>query len=515
MTLDTTAANDRMWVHTAARWVLALALPALVLLSADFGVTWDEPQQRQKAHHLLAYWEGRAQTLEVPDDGAHLYGAPLDVVAAATEKALSLDPYVVRHALIAVIAWVGLWCTYRLAVVLFGPAEGACAALLLSISPFFMAHAANNPKDLPFAVFGVAWLLALARLPVDAPLSRPSHVLALAVLLGLGLNVRAGALLFWGYLAVLAVVRALQSGMPPRVAAVAIMPGLLAVLAGGIAIGWVTWPWAYAQPLTAPFRGLIMLSRFPWGGRILFDGVSYAGFDVPGSYVLRWFWMVLSPVMLAGAAVSWRLMATQRQGAVIALWAVVAFPVIYVTGTKATMYDGVRHLLFLVPPLAVLAGAGLMHAYRHSRGWTRWVVASCILVGLAEPLVFQLRNHPHQAAYVQPLAGGPRAAFGRFDLDYWGNCLLEGMRRAATSAAAPVFISGWPRIILEANAGRVPGIIVVDETDPRVALTVRLVRGGRAEVEGLASAPDVVGRVATADGAVLCVVQSQGRSRQP
>ena len=45
----------------------------------DFGATWDEPQQRAKGQHLLAYLTGASPVLIDPIDGAHLYGAPLDL----------------------------------------------------------------------------------------------------------------------------------------------------------------------------------------------------------------------------------------------------------------------------------------------------------------------------------------------------------------------------------------------------------------------------------------------------
>ena len=496
--------------HAVLRALALVLLVVAVWVSRDFGATWDEPQQRQKAHHLIAYWTGQAAVLEVPDDGAHLYGAPLDVVAAALERHVTADPYVIRHALLAAMSWLGVLITGLLARRVYGATEAALSVVLLLVSPFFVAHSANNPKDLPFAVVGVSWLLMLSRLPSHDPLSRPRDLLCLALLLGVGLNVRAGALLFWGYLVVFTGVRALEGGRPPYRAALTLAPRLLGVLVGGIAMGWVAWPWAYAQPLVAPFRALALLSRFPWGGQVLFGGETYSGLAVPDTYVVQWFWMVLSPVVLAGAGASLLLPLSGRsQRATIALWSVVLFPILYVTGTRATLYDSVRHLLFVLPPLAVLAGAGLAHTWRRTPLRWRWVVGVLMAAGFVEPAWFQIRNHPNQAAYVQPLAGGPRAAFGQYDLDYWGNCMLAALRDAAGSSApdGPVFVTGWPLIVLEANAPRVPSVRVVPEGDSRAQRSVRLVRGSREEVLGLATAPAVLSRISTQDGAVLCVVQ--------
>src|SRR5262249_34827228 len=145
--------------------------------------------------------------------------------------------------------------------------------------------------------------------------------------------------------------------------------------------------------------------------------------------VVRWFWLTLSPVLLGGLAlmpVVFR--KTEQRDAVVAMVAAIAFPILYVVGTRATLYDGVRHLLFVFPPLVILAAAGWIAAWRAPSGWPRAVVAIVASAGVMEPAVFQWRNHPNQTAYIQPLAGGPRAAYANYDLDYWGNCLLQAMR---------------------------------------------------------------------------------------
>jgi hypothetical protein len=489
---------------------MAALLPLMLWLSIDFGATWDEPQQRAKAHHLLSYWSGASESLEVPIDGAHLYGAPLDVVAAALEPVVPADPYIIRHGLIAFTGWAGIALAGLLALRLFGVWEAVVAVALLAANPFYIAHAMNNPKDLPFSTLATAWLVALASLPPAPRVMTPRRAILLAALLGVSLNIRAGALLFVGYLGALMLFKTLRTGVSWRSAA-SLGGWGLAVLSGGVALGWVAWPWAYDGPLTAPFRAMAELSHFPWGGYVLFDGAMVSGHVVPHGYVPQWFWMTLPPLVMAGAAASLLLLHVRSlRPQVVALWGVVLFPVIYVAGTRATLYDGVRHLLFVVPPLTVLAAAGLTLVARSARRPLRWLVLCAVGAGLLEPLLFQWRNHPNQAAYVQPLAGGPAAAYARYDLDYWGNCVLEAITRAsARSGETPVAISGWPMIVLAADVTRVPGVTLVDERDPRARLFVRLARGNREELLRLGRSDAVVDRVTTADGALLCAVLSR------
>ena len=139
------------------------------------------------------------------------------------------------------------------------------------------------------------------------------------------------------------------------------------------------------------------------------------------------------------------------------------FPVAYVIARHSTLYDGIRHLLFVVPPLVALAAIGWEGALRASAPPIRVAVALVLAVGLAEPLVFQVRNHPNQAVYFQPMVGGPAAVATRFELDYWGNCLFQAMREVGEVGRAtgmPVSISGRQERLLRLNAPRVPAVAV-------------------------------------------------------
>ena len=126
--------------------------------------------------------------------------------------------------------------------------------------------------------------------------------------------------------------------------------------------------------------------------------------------------------------------AGESRALVAGLWFAVIFPVVYVVARHSTLYDGVRHLLFIVPPLVVLAAVGWVSAIAATAGAWRAAVALLLMAGLAEPLVFQVQNHPNQVAYFQPLVGGPRAAYMRFEMDYWGNCLFEAVKQTADVA---------------------------------------------------------------------------------
>jgi hypothetical protein len=451
---------------------------------------------------------GESPVLIDPIDGAHLYGAPLDLVCAVLERVMTVDPYVVRHMVIATTGWLGLVLCGILADRLLGPPHGLVTLVLLAVCPIYMAHSMNNPKDIPFATAATALLLALTHVGGSKPFLSWRLVLVLALVIGVSLNIRPGGLLFVGYLAVVVLFRILSTGpLRPRILATIELRVAL-VLLGAVAIGWVAWPWAYANPLQAPFRALSELGHFGWGGTILFNGHSYPGTSLPRGYVPQWVWLVLPPVMLVGLALSLvRMRESDVSSQVISLWGAVLFPIVYVIGTHATLYDGIRHLLFVLPPAAILASAGWVGASRCSLPMARPAAFAVLAVGLMEPALFQWRNHPNQTAYIQPLAGGPRAAYAQYDLDYWGNSMLEALSRLDRQVEGErVYISGWPLIVLQADLSRFPRMVLTEPEDPRTSYFVRLARGTRNELLQLDGSQNLVVRVMTADGALLCAV---------
>src|SRR6202011_4091599 len=99
------------------------------------------------------------------------------------------------------------------------------------------------------------------------------------------------------------------------------------------------------------------------------------------------------------------------------------FPIALTVLTRPAMYNGIRHFVFLAPPMAVLGGlAGtwvaekLWHAWRPATAFA----AAVLLVGLFVPINEMVKLHPYQYTHFNAIAGGIRGADDRYMLDYWG-----------------------------------------------------------------------------------------------
>ena len=117
-----------------------------------------------------------------------------------------------------------------------------------------------------------------------------------------------------------------------------------------------------------------------------------------------------------------------------------------------------------------------------SRRHVALAAAAALTIGLAEPLVFQIRNHPNQTVYFSPIIGGPRGAFGRYDMDYWGNCILQAVSWSAEQAERarmPVVITAnaWEMAVVDKM--RFQSLDFRLQRDGGSHLDIRLLKGSR------------------------------------
>jgi hypothetical protein len=498
----------------AARLFVGLAvvlLPMMIAASLDFGVTWDAWERHHNGVNVWNFLLGRRPRAAFAETGGHVYPGLFDTICVALEPWIPVNRWTLRHIVNAIFGWIGIVYTGRLARRLFGPWTGVLAVVLLALSPRFFAHAMNNPKDAPFAAMSMVALFYISSISPRWPYVSLPAAVKISVALALALSVRAGALLYLGYfgLLVASYVVAERNTDWRRLADTG--SRVLAITIGMLLLGTIFWPWAGGAPFTRPFLALFGASSYEWDGLVLYDRFEYPGHSLPWHYVAWWFLISTPPVVLVGAACSILcLMRREVAFPTAALWAIAIFPLAAATLRGSTVYDGVRHFLFVVPVLVTLAAAGWTEV--HSRARTRWQRGSVIAVlaiGLGSAVVFMVRFHPNQGVYFNALVGGPRGAHLRYDLDYWGNCMLQGVEWAAEysrSIGMPLRMTGWPPNLVELNAERYPQITYVGPSSQRHHLELTLMRGTRPHLRALLRQP-AVHRVRTPDGTSLCIVR--------
>src|SRR5258705_9675239 len=113
----------------------------------------------------------------------------------------------------------------------------------------------------------------------------------------------------------------------------------------------------------------------------------------------------------------------------------------------STLYDGVRHVLFVIPMLAIVAARGLTSLLPFLRRLP--IVPAALGVAHTAAIVVTLVIlHPLEYIAMNSLAGGVAGAYGRFDLDYWSMAAPEALRRLEDRIDAEGRFAGDPSRVL-------------------------------------------------------------------
>ncbi len=425
--------------------LLVLGIVALIagLTFRDYGLGWDDYTHAEYADLLLRmYGSGFKDTGALSFANLYMYGGGFDMAAALLHRIIPLELFETRRLLGAVVGVIGLAVTWRLGRRIGGPIAGLAALLLLALCPIFYGHMFMNPKDAPFAVAMMVLMMGLVRLAEEYP--RPSPRTVLIVGIGAGLSI--GSRILGG----LALIYALVGFVPLLLEEVHVegprealhrFAHVVYVLLPGLVLGYLImgliWPWSIME-FDNPFRALTYFSHFfekPW--KEMFDGALVSVPDMPWSYLPTLFALQLPEVLLAllitgigGTLVVLprKDVAARRKTILLMLTLAATLPIAIAIVKRPALYNGIRHFIFVIPPMAVLAGvsfAWIMNWLGNNRRSWQPAVLAVFVFGLLLPLGEMIRLHPYQYTHFNHIAGTVRGADARFMLDYWGLALKQ------------------------------------------------------------------------------------------
>jgi 4-amino-4-deoxy-L-arabinose transferase-like glycosyltransferase len=462
-----------------ANRVAALVLGALTILVfatfQDYGITWDEDVQNIYGHKILAlYTSGFADTSALSFMNLYFYGGFFDTIAAAANLISPFGEYETRHLLGGLFGVFGYAGVYLLARLLGGDRVGLVALIILVTAPLLYGHAFINPKDAPFAWLTVWTLYFGCRALMqgeDAPLST---IIGLGVMLGLALGTRVIAAA-WFAAIIGAHAVAIMSANPRNwrewLEELRYRTGnLLWALPIALALMAIFWPWSVTSAGNVE-TAVEEFVAFPWDSDVLWNGRLIMADDLPWAYLPVLLWYVLPELVLLGLALTvaplalrirrhgWGLVASPQASCILLVAVVAVVPIIACMIMRPTLYNGMRHFLFVVPLLGILAALGLTWIFNALQARARWAAfafAGVMAIGVTRQAWIAIDLHPNQYVYYNALAGDLVGAQGRFELDYWGSSLAEASRPVAqvmANTSAPeggwkVEVCGHPKSVL-------------------------------------------------------------------
>lgn len=459
------ASNDPWVILTRALFVLFLFL--VLRTFPDYGMSWDQYYRQTEGRKKLVYYQNLLSgNWQKYDNAEDLYPGFYDLTLQVVNLAQPFGPGILGliytdHLLTGLIGIFTAWAAYKIGRKLGGRRVGFLSALFLFLFPHFYGHMFINPKDIPFAC-AYLWALYFTLKLLDKPLTW-RLIAELMVVYGLTLGVRMGGVFFFAFMAVAFVLRAFlrrqQSDVWPALVRYAGLSVVIALGAFVVLLPW--WPFAHPNPVGTIWHTLTRVASYPWNGPVLLNGQVYPSTALPWYYLPEML-AITAPLFLGFLGVVGVVLALAsllrklpreklkyldaRRLSIFFVAFAMFLPVAAVIMKHATLYDGIRHFLFVLGPWAILAALTFDRLLR----WTEEkakksrrkiyrqlpAALSGLLVLCATGVVIeQVRLHPYQYIYYNELAGGIENACINFETDYWGTSHREAVMLLAQHLA--------------------------------------------------------------------------------
>jgi hypothetical protein len=433
-------------MRRAVPWLLAVVLVATgFAVLHQYNVTWDEALgDFFFGERYLSYFSTfDAKYLDfahdpypaghVPDLRASLfrsrpweYWPVANTIAALTSRVLAnglgwLDPFDGFHAAnLLFAAWL-LIVMYRFSEKHWSSTVAAIAVCVLFLMPRVFADMVANIKDFPEMALFALTLFAFHRAWESASMK---GLLLAGALWGLALGTKANAL----FIAPVIVIYIVMRGLPePWTSRRSVAIGAL-VVSGFVAcvVMFAAWPWLWADPIA---RLQENLGYVAFRGR---GGTTAAHLASPWTMLLLTTPPVVLLLLLIGVKPLVRGIRERKPAELLLVaWIIVVLGRLMLPG--AINFDGVRHFLEIMPPLAIVAALGAAELARvvNARvNRTAVVNFAAVAIPIAFCASSLFASHPFETAYWNAFAGGLRGAQQRGfaqSSDYWAASYRLGL----------------------------------------------------------------------------------------
>lgn len=434
-------------------------LPLLVLLLVyvlysllafrSFGITNDEPEDYLLGSFLYTKLRADDPVLErsfvIADDGAinlTMYDRIYVAVLYAIAGEINFDTY---HLLNLLFYSIILIAAYEL---LLKETKSSYLSLVgpiaLIVTPRLFGDVAANHKDVPFAI---SYFVSLVAIYLFGNKSSAKSLLMLGLSFGLTQALRTvGYSIHLVYLLWLL----LNQTSPVSKKSLELLSQVVVVFMIGLLIHFVTLPYLAADPISRFVELLNNAKAFPWNGSILYLGKQVLSTTLPWHYAPIWF-VITTPVLFLIYGMG-SVMLIKKSKLAKLLWLSLVVNSVLLVISKPVLYDGVRHLLYLLPPLVMLACLSFFSLLKSKWRWKK-VALSLTVINVVLILVQYYLLFPFHYTYFNELVGYFPGANNRFELDYWGasykTAVEEFNQQADSTRTYQLYFCGDPQQVKE------------------------------------------------------------------
>lgn len=446
--------------------IMTLAIVGLLTIN-DYGVTWDEHTEVEMVQKNLDYiLEGR----QIGPQSRH-YGFIFNAIAELLFQIKILITNQLNLISIPEIPEVkGLYerlqlkhiLTFLFSLITYGSVAGIVATLtrlkyawiapiILALFPQFWGHSFFNPKDIPFAaLFTLATCLGAYVVAIYTTLDPAQfeeskkditrYSIVYGILVGLVTGIRIGGffllffVLFTHFLLIYPnyKIKSLKILYYYRH-----FYGLMVLYWALTTL--LVYPSSWYNSLTPIgwfFQGIGLMSKYTvWDNLVLFDGNYIPGKSLPWYYLPKMLYLTIPFIFQIFFIIGIGLFISkyktlnnlQKACGILVLFQVFFLPSLAILG-NSTMYDGIRHFLFIIPGIAAIASTSIIWIYEKiTRNFWKIFSVTLFIILLSPIVIDMIQLHPYQYLYYNRISGGLQQANKRYETDYWGLSIREAM----------------------------------------------------------------------------------------
>jgi hypothetical protein len=442
-----------------------LAVAALVALwtVGDYAITVDEFNADDYGQKSLAWYTSlftNRSNFDSVEDTLWFYGPWFHILTTLAQSLDLAEHWATRHLLTFLFGLVALAALLPIARLAGGRWAGLIAVGLCLTTGYFYGSMFVTPIDVPF-MFAMIWsTLAIMLMAVPIVPLWPATI-ATGLFTGLAMATRSSGLITHVYLISAMTLCAMEALMRGGRSATGDLMRIGARTVAAILVAWLTaialWPWLQVgNPITQFAEAFRYFANHPgsfefphWGGMVRTTALPWS--YVPAQLFVRLpegFLLLLCVAVLSGlggmlailrplfsaipqppqSKLKEAVMAMAQARQPLIVWVAATLPVVAIILQHSTLYDGIRHVLFLIPMLAVVASFGFL---RFAPLLRRFPMITATVAGayVAHAMLALILLHPLQYAAFNGFAGGVIGAYGRFEQDYWSLAVLPALRR--------------------------------------------------------------------------------------
>jgi hypothetical protein len=447
----------------AAAALLGAALVVGLATAADYGLTVDEFNTDDYGPKALAWYTSGFNDrshFETVEFSLWYYGPWFHLLTAYLQSFDFADRITVRHAMTFLVGLGGIAALLPIGRLAAGRWAGLAAIVLCLTTGYLYGSLFFTPIDVPFLA-AMTWATLAIIVMTRQVLPSWRATIVTGLLTGLAVATRTGGIITHAYLLGALALCAAEFYAERGRLTLPYQLQLAARYGAVLAVAWIVaialWPWLQIGNPFAQFKiALLHFATIPmsydflhWGERIMTDALPRT--YIPGQLMARLpdgFLLLLVAALVHAiaatvilgreAAAKYRVdhgaglraatLLLARGRGILIVCAAVALPLGFLIVQRATIYDGIRHVMFVIPMLAVLAGVGWVAILPLLR---RVPIVAAVAVGayVGSLVVTLAVLHPLEYVAMSALAGGTRGAYDRFEQDYWSVAATEALRR--------------------------------------------------------------------------------------